>query len=92
VSLQADASSFTPPSPGDATWAPDDVSWNAATWTNATGATGTLSDSGFNEVSQCTADTASCSTNDLTFTLAPNLTVKRAGNHTLVVRWKVDAI
>jgi len=92
VSLQADAASFTPPVVGAATWAPGDVSWNAATWTNATGASGTLSSGAYTAVSTCTADAASCSTNDLTFTLAPNAAVKRSGNHTLVVRWKVEAI
>jgi hypothetical protein len=91
VSLKADTASFNPPAPGDATWAAGDVSWNAATWTNASGTSGTLDDVGFNDVSACTADTASCSTNDLTFTLAPNLAVKRAGSHSIVVRWKVDA-
>ena len=92
VSLQADAAAFTPPVVGATTWAPGDVSWNASTWTNATGAGGTLSSGAYTEVSTCAADAASCSTNDLTFTLAAKPTVKRSGNHTLVVRWKVEAI
>jgi hypothetical protein len=92
VSLQAGAATFTPPAVGVTTWAPGDVSWNASTWTNATGASGTLSSGAYTEVSTCAADAASCSTNDLTFTLAANPAVKRAGNHTLVVRWKVEAI
>jgi hypothetical protein len=92
VSLQAAAAAFTPPVVGATTWAPADVSWNASTWTNATGASGTLSSGAYTEVSTCAADAASCSTNDLTFTLAANPAVKRAGNHTLVVRWKFEAI
>jgi len=92
VSLQAAAASFTPPAVGAATWAPADVTWNASTWTNATGASGTLSSGAFTEVATCTADAASCTTNDLTFTLGANSAVKRSGNHTLVVRWKVEVI
>jgi hypothetical protein len=92
ISLQADAASFTPPVGGAATWAPGDVTWNAATWTNATGASGQLSSGAYTEVSTCAADAASCSTNDLTFTLGANSSVKRSGNHTLTVRWKVEAI
>jgi hypothetical protein len=92
VSLQAAAASFTPPVAGAATWAPADVTWNAATWTNATGASGTLSSGAFNEVATCTADAASCNTTALTFTLGANTAVKRSGNHTLVVRWKVEVI
>lgn len=92
VSLMADAASFTPPVGGATTWAPGDVSWNAASWTSATGAAGTLSDSAYTEVATCTADTAGCSTSALTFTLAPKTTVKRSGNHTLAVTWKFASI
>jgi hypothetical protein len=92
MSLQADAASFTPPVGGAATWAAGDVSWNAATWTNASGTAGTLSASSYNTVATCTADTQSCSTTGLTFTLAANTNVKRSGSHTLVVRWKFESI
>src|SRR5438132_5349569 len=43
ISLEANAASFTPPVGGATTWAAGDVTWNAATWTNGTGSTGTLS-------------------------------------------------
>jgi hypothetical protein len=91
VSLQANAASFTSPD-GSTTWSAGDVTWNAATWTNATGAAGTLSNSAFNNVAQCAQGVASCSTAGLVFTLAPNTSVVRSGSHTLVVSWKFESI
>jgi len=92
VSVQGNAASFTPPVAGATTWAVGDVTWNAATWTNATGASGTLSNSAYTAVATCTADAADCSTTGLVFTLGAKGTVKRAGNHTLVVTWKFESI
>jgi len=92
VSLQANAASFTPPVGGATTWSASDVTWNAATWTNATGASGTMSNSAYNTVATCTADAATCSTTGLLFTLGAKSTVKRSGNHTLVVTWKFESI
>jgi len=92
VSLQADTPAFAPPVVGAATWSAGAVSWNAASWTNATGVTGTLSNSSYNAVATCTADTQTCSTTALTFTLAADAAVKRAGSHTLTVRWKFESI
>jgi hypothetical protein len=92
VSLQANAASFTPPVALATTWAAGDVSWNAAAWTNAAGSAGTLSSVAYTPVAICTADTASCSTVALQFSLAANAAVKRSGNHTLVVRWKFESI
>ena len=92
ISLQANAAAFTPPVALATTWNAGDVSWNAAAWTNATGAAGTLSSAAYTPVATCTADTASCNTTALTFTLAANAAVKRSGNHTLVVRWKFESI
>lgn len=92
VSIQADAANFTPPVPLATTWSAGDVTWNAATWTNATGASGTLSSAAFNEVATCAADAASCSTTGLVFTLGAKSTVKRSGNHTLSVTWKFESI
>jgi hypothetical protein len=92
VSLQANAASFTPPVAGATTWAAGDVTWNAPTWTNATGASGTLNNAAYAEVATCTADAAACSTTGLVFTLGAKATVKRAGNHTLVVTWKFESI
>jgi hypothetical protein len=91
VSLQAGASSFT--SPGSSpTWSASDVSWNAATWTNATGAAGTLSNSAYNTVATCAAGVTSCSSSNVVFTLAPNTNVTRSGSHTLTVTWKFESI
>ena len=92
MSLQADAAAFTPPVGGAATWSAGDVTWNAASWTNASGTAGTLSNSAYNVVATCTADVQTCSTTGLTFTLAANTAVKRSGNHMLVVRWKFESI
>lgn len=92
VSVQANAASFTPPVALATTWAASDVTWNAATWTNATGASGTMSDAAYNEVATCAADTASCSTTGLVFTLASKPTVQRSGNHTLAITWKFESI
>lgn len=92
ISIQANAAAFTPPVGGATTWSAGDVTWNAAAWTNATGAAGTLSNSAYNEVATCTADTASCSTTGLVFTLGSKATVQRSGNHTLVVTWKFESI
>jgi len=92
VSLQANAASFTPPVGGATTWSASDVTWNAAAWTAATGASGTLSNAAFNTVGTCDADVSTCSTAALVFTLAAKGTVKRSGNHTLVVTWKFESI
>lgn len=92
ISVQAGAASFTPPVALATTWSASDLSWNAATWTSATGASGTLSDAAYTEVATCAADTASCSTTGLVFTLGAKPTVKRAGNHTLSVTWKFESI
>ena len=92
VSVQGNAASFTPPVAGATTWVAGDVTWNAATWTNATGASGTLSSSSYNTVADCTADASTCNTTGLVFTLAAKPTIKRAGNHTLTVTWKFESI
>jgi hypothetical protein len=91
VSLQANAASFTPPS-GAITWSASDVTWNAASWTNATGVGGTLSNAAYNTVATCTAGAGSCNTTGLVFTLAANPSIVRSGNYTLVVTWKFESI
>lgn len=92
VSIQANAASFTPPAVGDTTWSASDVSWNAATWTNATGTAGALTNAAYTAVATCTADVSDCSTTGLVFTLAAQPAVRRAGNHTLVVTWRFEAL
>jgi hypothetical protein len=92
ISVQAAAASFTPPVVGATTWAAGDVSWNAATWTRATGASGVLSASAFTQVATCDPDAGDCLTTNLVFTLGAKSTVKRAGNHMLTVTWKVESI
>src|SRR5262249_34004243 len=92
LSIQANAASFTAPVNGATTWSAGDATWNAPTWTPATGASGTLSSSAFTEVATGDADTASMSTTGLVFTLAAKATVKRSGAHTLAATWKVESI
>jgi hypothetical protein len=92
LSIKADAAGFTPPVEEATTWSASDVSWSAGTWTNGTGASGTLSSASYNEIVTADADTASVSNNSLSFTLAAKTTVKRSGNHTLGVTWKVESI
>lgn len=92
VSLQGNAASFTPPVVLATTWSASDVTWNAATWTNAIGAAGTLSSAAYNTVATCVVDAGDCSTTALVFTLGAKSTVKRSGNHTLVVTWKFESI
>jgi hypothetical protein len=92
LSIEASAANFTPPNTGDTTWAAGDISWVAGTWTNATGAAGTLSNTAFNEIATSDAGVASMSTTGLTFTLAAKSSVQRSGAHTLTVTWKVESI
>ena len=92
VSMRANAAAFTPPAVGAATWTAASVSWGAAAWTNALGASGALNNSTFQDIATCTAGVSSCSTNALTFTLAPNTAVQLSGNHTLVVTWRFESI
>jgi hypothetical protein len=93
ISLQANAASFTPSVVSADTWSASDVSWNAATFSNGgVGATGTLSESAYNQIATCAADVVSCSTTNLEFTLAENAAVKRSGAHTLTMTWKFESI
>jgi len=92
ISVQANAASFTPPSVGETTWAASDLTWNAATWSSATGAAGTLSSAAYTTVATCAANAAACSTTGLVFTLGANPAVQRSGAHTLTVTWKFESI
>ncbi len=92
VLVRAAAASFTPPVVGATTWVASDVPWNAAHWAQGGGVSGTLTDANYIEVATCKADVTSCSTNNLAFTLRPNGSVKRSGNHTLNISWKFESI
>ena len=92
VSVKANAASFTPPVALATTWAAADVTWAAGTWTNATGSSGTLTDASFTTVATCAADASGCNTTNLPFTLAANASVRRSGNHTLVITWKFEQL
>lgn len=92
ITVQAAAGTFTAPVGGATTWSASDVTWNASSWTRATGASGTLSSSSFNQVATCDPDAADCSTTGLVFTLGAKPSVQRSGNHTLTVTWKFESI
>ena len=92
ISVQAAAASFTPPSVGATTWSASDVTWNAASWTRATGVSGVLSAVSFTQIATCDAGVSDCATTDLTFTLGAKPTVGRSGAHTLIVTWKFESI
>jgi len=92
ISAAASAASFTPSVALATTWSASDVSWDAATWTGATGAVGTLANGTYNEVATCTANAAACSNTALVFKLAANTLVKRSGSHTLGITWKFESI
>ncbi len=92
LSVRANSAEFTPPTPGATTWEAADVTWNAGVCSGAEGSSGTMSGSGFNTVATVTAGEASASTAGLVFTLDAKSSVKRSGNHTLTITWKVEAI
>lgn len=98
ISLVGNATSFTPPVGGAATWSAADVSWTAGpgsgpnAWQNATGSAGTLSSAAYTTVATCDPDASSCSIAKLTFALAPNPAVKRSGAHTLMVTWRFESM
>ena len=92
ISVQASAAAFTPSVASAATWAAVDVAWPAATFSNGgVGVIGTLALTPVAVVT-CAADVSACSTTDMVFTLAPNALVKRSGNHTLNMTWKIESI
>ena len=91
VLVRAVGISFTPPIVGDATWASADVSWNAATWQNGAGFAGVLNSVVFVRMAETLPNVPNTQTGNLTFTLAARPTVRRAGNHTLNMTWRVEA-
>lgn len=91
ISLKADVENFSPPVGGATTWSAGNISWNTASWSNGTGASGTLSNTAYNEVARTNADATSTSTSNLVFTLAAKSTVSRAGEHSLSATWKFES-
>ena len=91
ISLQADAPDFTPPVGGTTTWSAGNISYNAATWSNGSGTSGTLSNTAYNEIARSNIEATSTSTSNLVFTLAAKSTVSRAGEHSLSATWKFES-
>lgn len=95
ISLKGDAADFTPPTGGTNTWAVGDVSWDTgATWTGITGGAGTAGTlaTAYGTVATSDANVTALSTTSLTFTLAADATVDRAGDHTLAATWKFESL
>ncbi len=81
------------PSPARPPGEAGDVTWNAASWTNATGASGTLTDLSYSAVATCgRRRRGPAHTTALIFSLGAKSTVKRSGNHTLSIQWKFASI
>ena len=91
LSVRANAANFTPPIVGATTWNATNVSWNASAWSNGGGFAGSLNNLTFTRVFDSNPGINAAQTNNLTFTLAANPLVTRAGNHTLVMTWRVEA-
>lgn len=94
ISLQGNAASFTPPAAGGTTWDVGDVSWAAGTWTNGTGAAGTLSSAAYVVVATSAANAPSTGST-ITFTLAAKAAADpavKAGDHTLIATWKFESL
>jgi hypothetical protein len=83
------AAAFTPP--GGASIPVSKVSWSLLGANGGTGMSGTLSSSSYGLVFQSNPGTASGHV-DLAWSLAAPGSGIRAGNHQLVIRWKVESI
>jgi hypothetical protein len=89
ISIIADSSTLA--GPGGSTIPVSAVSWTVSGAAGGSGTPGTLSSSSYSRVFQSTQNAVSGSF-DLTFTLAPVPGTLRAGNHTVTVRWKLEAL
>ena len=90
ISVKAVASSFTPPA-GPSIPA-SKVSWSIVSAQNGTGYNGTLSSTAYTIVYQSVPEPSSGSVS-LTWSLAaPGASGLRAGNHTLSLTWRLEAV
>jgi hypothetical protein len=90
ISIQANASTFTPPA-GTATIPASNVSWTTSGAVNGTGYSGTLSSVAPVRVFQSTAGRTTGSVNLIWQLAAPGSAI-RAGSHTLVARWILESV
>ena len=89
ISVIADSSTLA--GPGGSTIPVSAVSWTVSGATGGSGTAGTLRSSSYSRVFQSTPQAVAGSF-DLSFTLAPVPGTLRAGNHTVTVRWKLEAV
>ena len=88
IEIQADAAAFTPATGTSETWDATDVSWDAPAWTGGTGASGSLSSAAYTKVADGNENASEVSTANLSFTLADNAAIDRAGSYTLSATWR----
>lgn len=89
VSVRAD-SNFVPP--GGTAIPASTVSWTTSNASGGTGSNGTLSTSSYGQVFQSSAGLLGLCSVDIRWTMAAPGAAIRAGNHTMVVRWRLEAI
>ena len=90
ISIKADSSTFTPPSPSLEIPAAN-VRWTTSNASGGSGANGTVSSSAWGQLFQ-SALLATSGGVDVTWTLGAPGGGIRAGSHTLTIRYKLEAI
>lgn len=91
VSVQAEASTFTPPAPGGTEIPASKVSWTTSGAQGGGGTSGTMSDTSYGQVFQSTTSASSAQV-DVHWTLASIGGGVRAGFHDLTLRWKLESV
>jgi hypothetical protein len=92
ILLQAASTNFTGPAGSTHNLAASKVTWPASSWTNGTGASGTLSSSAAGEVVTSSANASSVSNSALPLTLHSDAAIDRAGDYTLVANWTIESV
>jgi hypothetical protein len=89
VSVKAD-SDFVPP--GGAAIPASNVSWTTSNATGVNASGGTLSSAAYTQLFQMQNSLIGAGGVDIHWTLAPPGSGVRAGNHSLVVRWRLESV
>ena len=93
ASFRRDTAAFSLPTGALVGWASSDVSWvsTGTAWTPNNSALSAIAGT-YVQVASCTANATSCSSTDLTFTLASKSGIDGSGAFALVVTWKFESI
>ena len=89
ISVKAEAADFTPPG-GDGI-PESNVSWTTSGAVGGSGSNGQLSSVSYTQVFQSNADPTAGSV-DVSWSLSSTGAGIQAGNHTLVIRWKLESV